>query len=142
MRAAIYCRFSSDLQDQSSLGDQERICRRYADQCGWSVTKVYSDAAISGTHENRPGYQELLRDARSDAFDVIVSEDLDRLNRKLEHTAGLFNILKFLGIELHTTSRGIVDDFQVGIGGLMSELYSKNLDDKGVPREAQIFAKG
>jgi len=129
-RCAIYCRFSSDLQDVSSLADQERVSRRYAEANGWNVVEVYSDAAISGTHNDRPGFQRMMDDARARQFDILVAEDLDRLNRRLEHTAALYNQLQFVGIEIHTVSRGRIDDIQVGIGGLMGELYVKNLAQK------------
>jgi hypothetical protein len=43
---AIYCRYSSDKQREASLEDHERTCRRRAEQEGWTVVHVYSDAAI------------------------------------------------------------------------------------------------
>jgi DNA invertase Pin-like site-specific DNA recombinase len=42
MRAAVYCRFSSDQQKPTSLADQERICRQYIEQQGWTTVEVYS----------------------------------------------------------------------------------------------------
>lgn len=53
MRAAIYSRFSSNLQSDASIEDQVRQCRRRIEQEGWSLTKVYSDAAISGATTQR-----------------------------------------------------------------------------------------
>lgn len=46
--AAIYARYSSDKQRKASLEDQDHACRRRAEQEGWTVVKVYGDAAISG----------------------------------------------------------------------------------------------
>lgn len=130
MRCAIYCRFSSDQQRPASLADQERVCRDYAARNSWAVAEVYGDAAISGAHDDRPAYQRMLADASDRKFDVILAEDLDRLNRRLEHSAALFSQLQFVGIELHTVSRGRIDDVHVGIEGLMGELYLKNLRQK------------
>jgi DNA invertase Pin-like site-specific DNA recombinase len=130
MRCAIYCRFSSDQQRVASLADQERVCRQYAQRQGWEVCAVYRDAAISGAHDDRPDYQLMLAAARRGAFDILVAEDLDRLNRRLEHSAALYNQLQFVGIALHTVSRGAIDDVQVGIGGLMGEMFLKNLREK------------
>ena len=48
MRAAIYARFSTELQDQKSIADQVRICREHAQRRGHSVVAVYEDAAASG----------------------------------------------------------------------------------------------
>ena len=130
MRAAVYCRFSSDQQKPTSLADQERTCRQYIDRQGWTTIKVYSDAAISGSHDDRPGYQQMLNDARMGKFEVLVAEDLDRLNRRLEHTANLYSRLQFVGIEIHTLSHGKVGDLHVSISGLLGEMFIKNLAQK------------
>ena len=130
MRAAIYCRFSSDQQKPTSLADQERTCRQYIERQGWTTIKVYSDAAISGSHDDRPDYQQMLNDARAGKFEVLVAEDLDRLNRRLEHTANLYSRLQFVGIEIHTLSHGKVGDLHVGISGLLGEMFIKNLAQK------------
>jgi len=53
--AAIYARYSSDLQREASIEDQNRICRERAAREGWSVYKYYSDHGISGASLIRPG---------------------------------------------------------------------------------------
>ncbi len=49
IRCAIYSRFSSDRQRPTSLADQVRMCRTYAERQGWSVLDdhLYSDEAIA-----------------------------------------------------------------------------------------------
>ena len=47
-RAALYARYSSDLQREASIEDQFRICREHAEREGWTVSATYRDAAISG----------------------------------------------------------------------------------------------
>jgi DNA invertase Pin-like site-specific DNA recombinase len=36
LRAAIYSRFSTDKQTESSIADQVRVCTEYAEKQGWS----------------------------------------------------------------------------------------------------------
>src|SRR5437867_2682289 len=48
MRAAIYARFSTDLQSASSIEDQTRVCRARAGSLGYDVVAVHSDRATSG----------------------------------------------------------------------------------------------
>jgi DNA invertase Pin-like site-specific DNA recombinase len=50
MRAAIYARYSSDLQRDTSLEDQIEVAKRYASERKWTVLKehIYTDAGISG----------------------------------------------------------------------------------------------
>jgi site-specific DNA recombinase len=45
--AAIYARYSSDLQREASIEDQNRICRERAAKEGWSIYQEYSDSGIS-----------------------------------------------------------------------------------------------
>ena len=55
MRAAIYARFSSDLQDERSITDQIAAARKYVETRGLTLTQTYQDAAISGASTlNRP----------------------------------------------------------------------------------------
>jgi site-specific DNA recombinase len=55
-RAAIYARYSSDLQRDASIEDQVRIYRRPLEQEGWSPVQVHTDRASSGSSPLRPGY--------------------------------------------------------------------------------------
>jgi DNA invertase Pin-like site-specific DNA recombinase len=64
-RAALYARFSTDLQSASSIEDQVRVCQRLIEGQGWTVAQIYSDLGMSGATHLRPGYQKLLEDARA-----------------------------------------------------------------------------
>ena len=48
LKAAIYARYSSDNQSEASIEDQVRNCRDHLEREGWSLSQIYSDAAISG----------------------------------------------------------------------------------------------
>jgi site-specific DNA recombinase len=64
-RVALYARYSSDNQSESSIEDQFRLCREHAKRERWKVTSTYHDAAISGASTIlRPGIQSLLQDAQ------------------------------------------------------------------------------
>jgi site-specific DNA recombinase len=83
MRAALYARYSTELQSAESITDQFRVCQTIADRHDFKVVCQFSDAAISGGKTDRPGYQALLAAARTHDFDVIVAEDTSRLWRAL-----------------------------------------------------------
>lgn len=54
--AALYARYSSDNQSESSIEDQFRLCRDHAKRERWQITGSYEDAAISGASTVlRPG---------------------------------------------------------------------------------------
>jgi DNA invertase Pin-like site-specific DNA recombinase len=79
MRAVIYARFSSDQQREASIDDQVRICRQRVATEGWQLIQIFRDSAMSGASTSRPAYQAMMEGAREGAFDVVVSEALDRL---------------------------------------------------------------
>ena len=131
MRAAIYARFSSDLQDARSITDQVALARRYVDGRGLPLVGVYEDAAISGASVvNRPGLQRLLSDAAARKFEVLVTESLDRLSRSQADIAALYERLSFMGVRIETLADGHVSEIHVGLKGTMAALFLKDLAQK------------
>lgn len=129
-RAALYARYSSDLQRDASIADQIDLCRRYAEQMGFDVVDVFEDRAISGSSTDRPGYQALLRNARAGAFDVIVVEALDRLTRRLADVAQVHDELQFLRVELFAVNAGQISLLQVGMLGTIGQVFLADLGAK------------
>jgi len=130
MRVALYSRYSSDLQREASIEDQERICRALATERGWQVSAVYGDRATSGSTKFRPEYQRLLADVRTGKFDVVVAEALDRLSRDQEDVAALYKALTFAGVKLVTVAEGEISELHVGLKGTMNALFLKDLAAK------------
>lgn len=119
-RAAIYARFSSDLQRDRSIEDQVALCQSYAAREGFPVVRLYEDRARSGASIfGRDGLMQLMEASRDRLFDVVVVEALDRLSRDQEDLAGLYKRLAFAGIEIRAVHDGVADQIQVGIRGLV-----------------------
>lgn len=102
VRAALYARFSTELQSEASIDDQFRACRRTALDAGHSVVATFEDRGISGGTCERAGYQALLSAARSGAFDIIVVEDISRLWRNRAEFGPRSAELEDMGIHLVT----------------------------------------
>jgi site-specific DNA recombinase len=130
LRAVIYARFSSDMQQQASIDDQVRLCRERVTRECWELVQVFADRAISGASSFRPQYQAMLEGARDAQFDVIVSEALDRLSRDQEDIAALYKRLRFAGIKLITVSEGEIGELHIGLKGTMNALFLKDLAQK------------
>ncbi|WP_095209447.1 recombinase family protein [Luteimonas sp. JM171] len=133
MRVAAYARYSSDAQREASLEDQLRNCRAYATREGWRAPEVFTDAAISGARQDRPGYRALLEAAHR--FDVILVDDLSRLSRDSVECQQAVRRLTFAGVRLIGVSDGVdtgrkSHKADVGLRGLMSELYLDDLAEK------------
>jgi site-specific DNA recombinase len=131
LKAAIYARYSSDLQSIRSIEDQIALCRQHLEQKSWTETVVYSDRAISGgAMVTRPGIQELIRGAANGQFNVVVAEALDRISRDQADTATIYKILAFHGVSIVTLSEGEVDSMHVGFKGVMNEMFLRDLAKK------------
>lgn len=131
MRAAIYARFSSELQTERSIEDQVALCRAFALKSGLSAAEVYEDRARSGASIfGRDGLMRMMDAARDRAFDVLIVEALDRLSRDQEDLAGIWKRLKFLGVDVLAVHDGKADQIQIGIRGLVGALYLQDLAHK------------
>lgn len=131
MKAAIYARYSSELQNEKSIEDQVALCRGYAERNGLDVVTVYSDRARSGASMiGRDGVMQLMFAAKDRAFDVVLVEALDRLSRDQEDLAGMWKRLNFSGVVVHTVHGGKVDSIQVGFGGIIGQYYLQDLAKK------------
>jgi DNA invertase Pin-like site-specific DNA recombinase len=146
-RAALYARFSSDLQSDASIDDQLRLCRLRADREGWLVVGNFSDKASSGAVRNRPGVDALLAEVERGRVDIVLTESLDRLSRDLEHVANIYKRITFHNAQIITLSEGVVTDMHVGLRGTMASLYLKDLAAKthrgqeGRVRQGRAFGR-
>lgn len=130
-RAAIYARFSTDLQNERSIDDQVALCRTYAEREGLNVVATFDDRARSGGSVlGRDGLLHLMDQAREHEFDVLVVEALDRLSRDMEDLAGIHKRLSFLGIEIRAVHEGVVNTVLVGLRGLVGQLYREDVAHK------------
>lgn len=126
-RAAIYARFSTDLQNEKSVEDQIDLCRTYAQREDLVVVSEYFDRARSGgSIFGREGLLALLDAAAARKFDVIVVEALDRLSRDMEDLAGIHKRMTFLDIEIRAVHEGVANTVLVGLRGLVGQLYRED----------------
>ncbi|MQW94112.1 recombinase family protein [Sinorhizobium fredii] len=126
-RAVGYSRFSTDLQNEKSIADQEALIRRYAQQHDYEIIKLYSDAAQSGASTlNRDGLLDLLEDAKDGKFDAVIVEELDRLSRDMEDLAGIHKRLSFKNIEIIAIHEGVASTVTVGLRGLVGQLFRED----------------
>ncbi|MFC5388098.1 recombinase family protein [Brevundimonas bullata] len=131
LRAALYARFSSDLQKQTSIEDQFLACRTFAARQGIKIVDAYDDAAISGASTaNRPGLLSMVRAAKRGEFNVVICEALDRLSRSQADIAAIYEDLRFHGVAIHTISEGAVDELHVGLKGTMNALFLQEIRRK------------
>ena len=130
LRAVSYARYSSENQREASIADQFEVCDRYIDRNNWSSVGRYDDAAISGASRHRPGLQRLLADAEAGRFDIVVTEAVDRLGRKLADVAELSDRLTFARVQIHAVNVGHLSPMHIGIMGTMAQMMLSDMRDK------------
>jgi site-specific DNA recombinase len=129
--AAIYARYSSELQSDRSIEDQIELAKAYAAREGLIVTAAYEDRAQSGSStQGRLGLARMLRDANDRLFTHLIVESLDRLSRDQADLATLYKRLTFIGIEIREVHGGKATPLNAAVRGLVGTLYLADLADK------------
>ena len=98
--AAAYARYSSDNQDIASIDAQIRAIREYCERSSIYLSKIYTDEARSATTDNRPEFQQMIRDSSLGLFDAIIVHKLDRFSRDRFDSAFYKHQLRKNGIRL------------------------------------------
>ena len=136
MRAAIYSRFSTDKQTESSIADQVRVCTEYAARQGWQITERYEDQGISGAAlGNRPGILRLQEAALARRFDMLLVTDLSRLSRSNGDLSKMIDRLVSKGIRVVGVQDGYDSarrghKLQAGLSGIIGEAFREMVKDR------------
>src|SRR5262245_43174100 len=115
LRAALYARFSTDLQKDRSIDDQFLYCETIATRAATESEKIkiehrYGDKALSSTTMvGRDQFARLMLDAKAKKFDVLITESLDRISRDQEDLANMYRKLTYCGVKILTGSEGYVN---------------------------------
>lgn len=132
-RAAIYARYSSHSQREESIEDQVRVCREEAGRAGDEVVAVYSDSAMTGTNDVRPGFRRMLSAGVRGEFEVLYIYKQDRFARNRYDAATNKAKLRKAGVRIVSVAERIPDGAE---GVLMeslleglAEYYSANLSE-------------
>lgn len=133
--SVIYARFSSYGQNEQSIESQVRACKEYAESKGLNVIGLYSDKAKSGTNDNRPDFQRMMKDAQLGTFGYIIVYMFDRFARNRRDSIMYKEMLKDkFGIKVLSALEPISDDeggeFYEMFLEWNAEKYSKRLSKR------------
>lgn len=108
-KAVIYARYSSDNQSEQSIEGQLRVCNEYAKAKNILVLNTYIDRAMTGTNDNRPDFQRMIKDSEKKEFSHILVYKLDRFSRNKYETAIHKKTLKDNGVKVISATENIPD---------------------------------
>jgi site-specific DNA recombinase len=128
MRVAIYCRVSTEGQEQdgTSLQTQLEACRGYCQARQYEVSYELSEA-WSGLSLGRPKLSDLREVVRSESIDCVVVYSLDRFSRDPVHGVILMQELEKHGVALEAATE-TVDNSEVGKLVFYIKGYAAKLD--------------
>ena len=136
MKAVIYARYSSDSQREESIEGQLRECAAFAEKNGITVLRHYIDRAYSAKTDNRPEFQNMIKDSGKRLFDIVIVWKLDRFARNRYDSARYKATLKKNGVKVVSATEIISE----GAEGIIlesvlegyAEYYSADLSEKVV----------
>jgi site-specific DNA recombinase len=135
MKAAIYCRVSTDNQERegTSLQTQLENCLKYCQDKGYDVSYRFSEA-YSGLSLERPELDNLRELVRNEEIDVIVCYSLDRLSRDPGHGVIITQELEKHRVKLETVTED-VDTSELGklisyIRGYASKVEAEKIRER------------
>ncbi len=134
MKAVIYARYSSDSQREESIEGQIRECTAFAEKNGITILRHYIDRAYSAKTDNRPEFQNMIKDSNKKLFDMVIVWKLDRFARNRYDSARYKAQLKKNGVKVVSATEVISE----GAEGIIlesvlegyAEYYSADLSEK------------
>jgi site-specific DNA recombinase len=107
LRAAIYCRTSSD-ESKYSLENQEKSIKRIIENKeNIELYRVYKDYGFSGATSKRPDYEKLMEDIEMKRIDIVYTYKLSRIARRAKLIRGFLDLLNKNNVELCVTEDNI-----------------------------------
>ena len=101
LRATYYCRVSTDSDVQlNSLDNQLDYYENYIkDKSLWTFVEGYVEEGVTGTRaDKRPSFMRMIKDAKLNKFDLIITKDVSRFARDLEDSIHYIRELKSSGV--------------------------------------------
>ena len=115
---AIYARVSTEHEAQLSALENQMDWYKpiLSARPDWMLTKQYVDEGITGTSaEKRPRFMEMIRDAKAQKFDMIITREVSRFARNTVDTLQYTRLLRDYGVEVFFINDNILDSQLVGI---------------------------
>jgi DNA invertase Pin-like site-specific DNA recombinase/uncharacterized protein (UPF0333 family) len=136
-KCAVYTRYSSDNQKETSIEDQIRICEGAAQLKRWEILTdyIFADKAQPGTRvAPREAFKEMMKVAISGKcpFNRIIVDSTSRIARNTRDALDTFSLLSFCNIHIYYVSQDIDTSVEgaeamITVNGLIDSFFIRNL---------------
>lgn len=90
IKVAIYCRTANE--SQVAIDKQRKILELYCEMKRYKICNIYIDNGYSA-NGFRPAYDLMLKDLKQGRFNLILSCNMDRLNRSFDKMLDFLELL-------------------------------------------------
>lgn len=86
LKVCAYCRVSSAHDDQQTSAENQQAYyeNMINNNPEYEFAGIYCDRGISGTKEERPEFQRMLKDARLGKIDLVLTKSISRFARNTD----------------------------------------------------------
>ena len=108
-RIAAYARVSSgkDAMLHSLSAQVSYYSEHIQSHPEWEYAGVYVDEALTGTKDDRDGFQRLLADCRAGKIDMVLTKSISRFARNTVTLLETVRELKTLGVDVYFEEQNI-----------------------------------
>ncbi|HZJ77408.1 MAG TPA: recombinase family protein [Clostridia bacterium] len=149
-RVAIYARVSTSSDEQlNSIEAQRDYYLKYVEERSDLIfAKLYADEGITGTSQKmRVEFQKMMSDAKSGAFDLIITKSISRFARNTVDSLICIRLLKEYGIEVYFQKEDIgtfdsKGEFMITLLSSMAQEESRSISENVAWGHRKRFADG
>lgn len=152
-QAVVYARYSpGSTQTYQSIEGQLTECHKFAAANDLQIVRTYEDEHLTGRNDQRPAFQQLLKDSATAKWDIVLVYAIDRFGRNsIEIAINKYHLQKNGKTVISATQRTarnvdgsknldgiLLENFYIG----MAEYYSEELSQKVTRGLRESYAKG
>ena len=147
-RAALYARFSSASQNETSIDGQKNAIIKYAKDNDYVIVQEYIDRAKSAwkNPEKRIKFQQMMEDAEEGKFDALLVYQRDRFFRNMAKASEYQEALNSFGVDVISVMEPIASGssgfLNQGMIDMFAEYYSMQLSEKVIRGCREVASKG
>lgn len=142
----IYARFSCSGQREESIEGQLNACYEYAENNNFTVIHEYIDEAFTGRNDDRPQFQQMIKDSKQRKFQKVLVYSFDRFSRDMMQSKQYETELKKNDVSLISATEKFQDNasgrFCKNVMMCNAQFFSEELSQKVIRGLIQNAEKG